>query len=80
MYNSYNYLKNSNGSWSVEIPLIRRSDRIGSHDQVDYDPRDTRSIKYKEVSRLVDQLSHKKRFWKDDKFLLIGIKNILEGK
>lgn len=80
MFNSYNYRRNENGSWSVEIPLIGRSDQIGSHDQIDYDPRDTRPIKYKEVARLVEQLSGKKRFWKDDKFLLIGIKNILDGK
>jgi hypothetical protein len=80
MYNSYNYLKTSSGTWSVEIPLKTRYNQIGSHNQVEYDPNDNTPIKYKEVARLAKQLTGKRRYWNDDKFLLIGIKNILEGK
>jgi hypothetical protein len=36
-------------------------------------------IKYQEVHRLVAQLSGKAKDWKDDKFILTGIKNILMG-
>jgi lipopolysaccharide/colanic/teichoic acid biosynthesis glycosyltransferase len=37
-------------------------------------------IKYQEVIRLVSQYSGKRSDWLDDKFILTGIKNILNGR
>jgi hypothetical protein len=37
-------------------------------------------IKYQEVARLAVQYSGKSLNWLDDKFILIGIKNLLMGR
>jgi hypothetical protein len=77
---TYNYIRTGNGGWTVETPYTTYQ-QIGSHQQVDYNSTcDGIPIKYKEVRRLVEQLSFKESKWQDDKFLLKGIKNILMGK
>lgn len=70
------YYRTQTGGMTA-INTIGSSPQIGSHKQSE---QSEYTVKVQEVRNLVKHYSGKKVDWKDDKFILTGIKNILNGR
>lgn len=72
-----NYYRTESGG-TTTINTLRPSPVLGEYCQNMWSNKIP--IKYQEVIRLVDQYSGNPSDWKDDKFILTGIKNLLIGR
>jgi len=71
-----NYITTSGSTTTIDT--YSSGSQLGSHEQSGFSA--DIPLKYQEVARLAEQYSGARKDWKDDKFLLKGIYNLLQGK